>query len=106
MVVSVPRYYRGVTSGSPGERDFMSNKALGKDPRGPELDNPGVVEGVSVFDSLDIAKSKTATVSGVTHFAKVVPDGVGVIRKTLGKGHYTWWVDPKADLGTIRRIYP
>lgn len=100
------KYYRGIQGPEPTPDDFMSNSALGNPPRGAELKHPELHEGISVFDTLETATERLQVVKKVTHIAEVDPQGVGTLEKTLGPGHYTWWVDPQAAVQTVINVYP
>jgi hypothetical protein len=92
--------YRIITEAEP-EANFLSNAAKGLPPRGPEMGNPIIYNGLSTFDTLeaaqDVANTKIAPALArrgrkVLGYAKLhIPsDTPGVnVTKTLGPGHYT-----------------
>jgi hypothetical protein len=98
---------RGIAGKTPTEADFLSNAAKGYQPRGAELTDASLNEGISVFDSLDVATAKMARVRNVTQIAELeIPEGVGVLAKTLGPSHFTWWVKVGEAIETVIRVIP
>ena len=86
---------RIITSAEP-EANFLSNAAKGLAPRGPEVANPSIHNGLSMFDSLEGAAAKVpvierggGTVLGIGE-VRIPAGAVDVsVAKTLGAGHYT-----------------
>ena len=84
--------FRIITEPTP-EANLLSNADKGLAPRGPELANPAIHGGLSMFGSLEGAAAKVPilqrggkTVLGIGEFTP----GPGVtVQKTLGPGHYT-----------------
>ena len=84
---------RLITSSNPAE-NFMSNAAKGLAPRGPEVANPALHQGLSMFDSVEGAAAKVPVLERGGHrvlgIAEVrIPSGAAGVDKTLGPGHYT-----------------
>ena len=97
--------YRIITKADP-EANFVSNAAKGLAPRGPEVTNPLIHNGLSMFDSLEGAAAKVpiierggGTVLGIGEVR--IPAGAAdvSITKTLGAGHYTVTGAPGAVQG-------
>jgi len=88
------KLYRIITEATP-EENLLSNAAKGAPPRGPEVKDPSIHTGLSMFDSLDAAAAKIhvlrdrggRTVLGIGEFTP----GPGVhVKKTLrDPSHYT-----------------
>jgi len=86
--------YRIISNSEPVE-NFVSNAARGLAPRGPEIGNTLIHEGISMFDSIGAAASRVPileragkTVYGIAEMS--IREGAGVsVTRTLGAGHYT-----------------
>jgi hypothetical protein len=87
--------FRIITEATP-EANLTSNAARGAAARGPEIANPALHQGLSMFDTMQGAVSRVSmlqrggkTVYGIGEFS--IPGGApGVsVQKTLGPGHYT-----------------
>jgi RHS repeat-associated protein len=94
--------YRLVTEAEP-EANFLSNAAKGLAPRGPEVMNSVIHEGLSMFDSLARAAAKVPVLErggkAVLGIAEVrIPAGAAdvAVAKTLGAGHFTVTGAPSA----------
>lgn len=97
--------YRGIEGPVPEPTDFMSFEARGR-PNRRNVD-PEIWRGISVFDDLQTAKERTAKARSISHFAVLgIRPGVGVLKKTFGPHHYTWWVDPLEAMGTVTGVIP
>jgi hypothetical protein len=86
--------YRIITEAEPVE-NFVSNAARGLAPRGPEIGNAGLHQGISMFDTVAGAASRVPgleragrTVYGIAEMTITRGAGIGMTR-TLGQGHYT-----------------
>jgi len=87
------KLFRVLTSLEP-EENMMSNAAKGLAARGPEITNPAIHEGLSMWDTVEGAASRIpvlerggrATVYGI---AEVAPGPGMSIVPTFGAGHYT-----------------
>jgi len=86
------KLYRIITESTP-EANFLSNAAKGLRPRRPEVADPRLYKGVSMFDTLEGAASRVPILEKHGHavrgIAEVVPGPELTIEKTLGTGHYT-----------------
>lgn len=87
--------YRLITEEEPAA-NLLSNSARGLAPRGAEIANPGLHQGLSMFDTVEGAASRIPLlekggnkVLGIGRFE--FAEGVGGVRidKTMGRGHYT-----------------
>ena len=86
------RLFRIITEMTP-EGNVMSNAAKGLPPRGPEIANRAIHNGISMWDSLERAVAKIPVleragkrVYGIGEFVR----GEGMtVEKTFGAGHYT-----------------
>lgn len=99
-------FYRVVRTDPARARDFTSNRALGKPPRGPELDDPRLHDGLSVSDSLENLRSKARALGMRGYLARLaIPAGAPIrAEKTLGPHHWTLWGAPNAFLACV--VYP
>jgi hypothetical protein len=101
-------FYRIVKTEEPGLQDFTSNRALGRPPRGAELANRQLWEGVSVDTSRRAATNK-ARKFGLGSFIaelRIPADGPVRFQKTLGSGHYTLWGAPEEIKASVVSILP
>lgn len=109
---SVPRvdgrtFYRFVQRDPPTRRDFMSNKAKGRDPVGPEIQDPEIHASISVWvtidAALDIARRRRPPRGFIARVD--IPDGSSVTgRQTFGPFHVSPWGDPIVLLNCV--VYP
>lgn len=78
-------------------------------PRGPELADPSIHSGLSMFDTLEgaVAKIEVLERGGrrVYGLAEFVPGPGVTVRKTLGRGHYTVSGSPRALMASWARSY-
>jgi hypothetical protein len=101
--------HRTVKTDPPTLDDFKSNKALGEDPRGPEIDDPSIWDSVSMTDTFPRALKRAGRFPQHGAFiAEVsIPEGaMVVVRKTLGKGHYSVHGSPEMLLDCVSRVIP
>ena len=90
----------------PDVNTFTSNYALGKPPRGPELTDPRIHKGISVFDTFAAAAARTRAFDLGNFIAELQLDaGTSItFEKTLGPGHYTLTGDPQELLNRVVRV--
>ncbi len=89
-------FYRIVAGRAPTADDFRSNRDKGLPPRGPELADPSLWTGFSVFDRREAAATRARRYGLGTHVAALrLPqewvDDPRRVRKTLGARHFTVW---------------
>ena len=97
--------YRLITETEP-VANFVSNAAKGLAPRGPEIGNALIHQGISMFNSLEKAMSRIPLLErggkSVLGVAQVViphsAPGISIV-KTLGAGHYTVTGNPATITG-------
>ena len=101
-----PALERGELRQAEPEANFLSNAAKGLAPRGPEVTNSLLYDGLSMFDSLGRAAGKVPILErggkSVLGIAEVrIPAGAAdvAVTKTLGAGHYTVTGTPGAIQG-------
>lgn len=95
---SFETFYRLVNSDPATEKDFWSVKrrvdaGLQRMPPGAAGEDECLLVGTSVYDSLASIESTRRSVGPLR--SKLIafgsPDGSGVVKKTRGPGHHTWW---------------
>lgn len=80
--------------------------ALGRKPFGLELQRPDIHQGISIFDDAEVAGEKLLRAKSIDFLAELdVPEDLGMIEKTGGPSHYTWWVDPAKAVQTVVRVF-
>lgn len=87
------RLFRIITEPSP-EANFLSNRSRGLPPRGPEVANPSLHSGLSMFDSLEAAATKVPVLKrGGKHvygIGEIEPaPGVTVTKTLKDPAHFT-----------------
>jgi hypothetical protein len=105
---SIPLLYRIVGSDPPTERDFTSPLMLGRRPRRIERAQPEEWAGLSMFDSVERARSKAQEFPNLGRWIAAVnldPELV-VARRTFGSGHYTVWGLPATILASVMAVEP
>lgn len=99
--------YRIVWTNPPTVEDMKSNAALGRQPRGNDPDVLRLWHGISLYDSIERARSQAQRRPwhGDAFIATpVIPVGVFQFEATRSRGHYTLWGDPHAMLGCVRHV--
>ena len=87
----------------------MSNEALGKKPRGEDLEVLRLWRGISPFDSVEHARlqAQRHPWHGQAFIGKLrIPEGMFQLEATRSKGHYTLCGEPRDSLGCVRRVEP
>lgn len=101
-------FHRTVKTDPPSRRDFMSNKDLGKAPRGDELRDPSLWEGLSVMDTLErgVARAEQFQMHGSFVAELTLPIGGLIHWKRTGKaqGHFTVWGNADAILACVTGV--
>jgi hypothetical protein len=111
MAAESPRiFYRVVETDSPTTRDFMSNEALGRQPKRPLSDRDrDRWRGVSHFDSQELAKFAAGRSPWLGKFIATVaiPPGVPIRREqTYRSAHWTLWGEPADLLALVVSVVP
>jgi hypothetical protein len=86
---------------------MMSNAALGRHPRGHDSEVLRLWQGISLFDSIERARSQARRRPwhGNAFIAVlVIPSGAFQLEATGSRGHYTLWGDPYAILACVRHV--
>jgi hypothetical protein len=82
-------FYRLVRRNPPTQADFLSRKDRGIPPRGPELNDRFLYEGISAWDTPEAAASVAIRRPAYIAVVEVPEDAPIVVRQTLKPGHYT-----------------
>jgi hypothetical protein len=90
------RFSRALRAREPELRDFTSNEELGKPPRGAELVDRRLWEGVSVDTNRRVVaeKARAFNLGEFVAELRVPVDGPIRFEKTLGGTHHTLWGNP------------
>jgi hypothetical protein len=104
-------FYRILAGEAPTADDFRSNRARGLPPRGPELADPGLWTGLSLFDRREEAERRARRYRLGTHLAVLDlaegwVDDPTRLRKTLGPHHFTAWGTFSEFEARIREVVP
>ena len=103
-------FHRTVKTDPPTSDAFRSNKAHGQPPRGPELDDLTLWEGISVMDTLERAlkRARQFPIHGAfIAELRIPPDAPIAARRTLKTpGHYTLHGLPEELLACVEQVIP
>lgn len=106
----MPTFYRIVKTAPPTVRDFTSNRALGKPPRGPERDDPTIWSGLSMYGDEGTARAQARRIPRLGAFLArldVPHDGPIRCRQTgSNPAHYTVWGEPDDLLSVVVAVLP
>lgn len=94
-------FFRVTRSDPPALADFTSNHALGRILPNPSAERIKVWQGISVFESEELARRKARSVPQIGQFiARLeIEDESGIeSMPTFSKGHYTLWGLPEEIL--------
>jgi hypothetical protein len=109
-VVAYRVYHRTVKTDPPNIDDFRSNKAKGQPPRGPEIDDPSLWDGISAMDTLERAMKRARQFPMHGAFVAelhIPPGGSIVAQRTLRTpGHYTLHGAAEDLLACVVGIFP
>lgn len=100
-------FYRITWHNPPHIDDMKSNEALGKQPRGDDPEVRRLWGGISLFDSIERARSQARRRPwhGNAFIAEVqIPEGMFRIEATRSRGHFTLWGDPRAILRCVHIV--
>ena len=99
---SVPRtFYRLVRGSPPTRADFLSRKERGIPPRGPELNDRFLYEGISAWDTPGAAASVAIRRPAIIAVLEIPEDKLIDVRQTLKPGHHTLRGTPEALLACV-----
>lgn len=106
----MPTFYRVVRSSPPMREDFLGDRERGR-PEPADARLLRLMDGLSVFDSVDRARRKAVhyPALGSLIAAVEVPgddDRFRFERTTTGRGHYTLWGDPAALQTLVAWVVP
>jgi hypothetical protein len=107
----LPTFYRVVRRDPPHMQDFTSNRDKGLPPRGPEVDDRSLWEGISVYDSRDRAERQALRYSLGDYIAVLHVDdserGGVTFKKTLADlHHFTVWGEPAVLVARVQEVLP
>jgi hypothetical protein len=94
-------YYRLVRRSPPTRADFLSRKERGIPPRGPELSDPFLYEGISTWDTPAAAASVALRRPAIIAVLEIPEDAPITVRQTLKPGHYTLRGAPETLLACV-----
>ena len=94
-------FYRLVRNHPPTRADFLSRKARGIPPRGPELTDPFLYEGISAWDTPGAAAGVAVRRPALIAVLEIPEGGLVSVRQTLKPGHYTLQSTPEALLACV-----
>ena len=101
-------FHRTVQADPPTVEDFQSNKAKGWPPRGAEVDDPALWDGISVMDTLERARKRARHFPQHGAFIAVLripPDAPITAARTLRTpGHYTLHGAPSDLLACVAKV--
>ena len=104
MIVSHPvagTFYRLIRNSPPTRSDFLSRKERGVPPRGAELNDPFLYEGLSAWDSPEAAARVAIRRPAFIAVLQIAVDRHVVVRQTLKPGHYTLRGTPETLLACV-----
>lgn len=102
-------FYRTVKTDPPSRESLTSNKALGRPPRGAEIRDPSLWDGLSVMDTLELAleRAREYPMHGAYVAELTFSDDILIVaKKTGGRGHYTLYGAADTLRACITRVYP
>jgi hypothetical protein len=108
----MPTLFRGVHSDPPTERDFWSNKRLGKPPRHEEISDEREYDSLSMWDTYETMRAVCQRFPRVgTHIAELeIPDdrsSAGIEFWPSGRpGHWSVRGDPAVLRACVVRVTP
>jgi hypothetical protein len=108
----VPTFYRIVRTDPPTAADFMSNRDKGLPPRGPEVSDPDLWAGISVYDHRDRAESQARRYQLGAFLAVIElpdnrqPGGLRVSKTLTDPHHHTLWGAPDTLVTLVTRVVP
>mgnify|MGYP001218957382 CR=1 FL=1 len=79
----------------------MSNKAKGRSPKGAEIDDPEIHDGLSVFDDITALRSRMRRTGWSGYIAEIELQDTVKVRTWGPPGHHTIWGDPTELLGSV-----
>lgn len=107
MAEQPSRYYRLVRTNPPTTWDFLSNQAKGRPPRRPEILDPSLYAGVSVFDDRAAAAAFALRRPAWIAALELRPsDRVRITKTGRHPNHYTVHADPAVLLAAIVGVMP
>ena len=102
--------YRGIQGAQPTERDFWSNKRLGRPPRHVEITDDREYDSLSMWDTLEAMEAVCQQFPRVgSHIAQLElpdePDGGLTLWRSGRPVHWSVQGEPRVLLAQVRRAY-